>query len=205
MGLKNRDGVDIREYWKNGIRAYLGMVTAGFPNAFFTYTPFAPTALSNGTTIIEAQCDFAVEAIRKILDSEKEGRHPIKSIDALPEAEDEWAAYVGEQNAPTLFPLTESWWTGANVPGKKTQMLTYLNGLNQYERESHERLDQLIGFDVRYADGKREARVPSTAARFDVTGKGDDASTAEHVEHAIPGLTEASEAAQVLRPTAAVG
>lgn len=205
MGLKSRDGVDIRDYWKNGIRAYLGMVTAGFPNAFMIYTPFAPTALSNGTTIIEAQCDFAVAAIRKIVDSEKDGAHQIKSIETLPEAEDEWAAYVGEQNAPTLFPLTESWWTGANIPGKKAQMLTYLNGLQQYEKESHERLDQLIGFDVRYVDGRREAKVPPTTAGGGVKWKDGEVSMAEHVEHADQSPTGASEAAQVLRPTAAAG
>lgn len=203
MGLKNRDGVDLREYWKNGIRAYLGMTTAGFPNAFMTYTPYAPTALSNGTTIIEAQCDFAANAIRKILESERDGGHKIRSIEALPEAEDEWAAYVEEQNAPTLFPLTESWWTGANIPGKKSQMLTYLNGLEQYEKESKERLDRLEGFAVQYADGEREVNVPRAAQNGGLKPKEEGVPMAEHVEHANQSVKEASEAAQILRPTAA--
>lgn len=205
MGLKNRDGIDIKDYWRNGIRAYLGMTTAGFPNAFMTYTPYAPTALSNGTTIIEAQCDFAVAAIAQVLDSEQEGHRPIKYIETVPEAEDEWAAYIEEQNAPTLFPLTESWWTGANTPGKKAQMLTYLNGLEQYEKEARERLSRFEGFAVRYVDGALESNIPTAnSAQGQAAGmKSDEVSTSEHVEHADQSLKDASEAVHILRPTAA--
>jgi cation diffusion facilitator CzcD-associated flavoprotein CzcO len=52
MGLKSKDGVDIKEVWKDGIRTYLGMMFNGFPNAFMVYSPQAPTALANGPTII---------------------------------------------------------------------------------------------------------------------------------------------------------
>lgn len=205
MGLKNRDGVDIRDCWKDGIRAYLGVSTAGFPNTFMVYTPFSPVALSNGTTVIEAQCDFAVAAIRKVLDSERDGARRIKSIEALPEAEDDWAAYVDAQNAPTLFPLTESWWTGANIPGKKPQMLTYLHGLGTYNKEIRGRLDQLEGFDVRYWDGGRMAKLPAAVEENGAKRKSDEISAAEHVEHTDQSATEESEAAQVLRPTATAG
>lgn len=39
LGLKNRDGIDIKEYWHEGIRTYLGMFFHGFPNAFMLFTP----------------------------------------------------------------------------------------------------------------------------------------------------------------------
>lgn len=52
MGLKSKDGVDIKDVWKDGVRTYLGMMFHGFPNAFMVYSPQAPTALSNGPTII---------------------------------------------------------------------------------------------------------------------------------------------------------
>lgn len=52
MGLKSKDGVDIKDVWKDGVRTYLGMMLNGFPNAFMVYSPQAPTALSNGPTII---------------------------------------------------------------------------------------------------------------------------------------------------------
>lgn len=155
MGLKSRDGLDLREYWKDGIRAYLGTTFAGFPNAIMIYTPLAPTALSNGTTIIEVQCDFACALIKKTLDSEQQGRK-VKSVEATPEAEDDWGAYIDAQNAPTLLPLTESWWTGVKVPGKGPQLLTYINGVAAYEQEIQERLEGWKGFDVRYWTGKND-------------------------------------------------
>lgn len=52
MGFTNKDGEDIKEVWKDGVRTYLGMMFHGFPNAFMVYSPQAPTALSNGPTII---------------------------------------------------------------------------------------------------------------------------------------------------------
>lgn len=52
MGLKNRDGMDIKDIWKEGVSTYMGMMMNGFPNAFMVYSPQAPTALANGPTII---------------------------------------------------------------------------------------------------------------------------------------------------------
>jgi cation diffusion facilitator CzcD-associated flavoprotein CzcO len=37
MGLKNKDGVDIKDCWKDGVRTYLGMLMSGFPNAFIVF------------------------------------------------------------------------------------------------------------------------------------------------------------------------
>ena len=34
MGLKNKDGVDLRDIWKDGVSTYLGLTIAGFPNVF---------------------------------------------------------------------------------------------------------------------------------------------------------------------------
>lgn len=196
MGLKNRNNTDLRDYWKGGIRSYLGTTTSSFPNAFMCYTPFAPTAISNGTSIIEVQCDFAAAAIQKILESDKQGRK-IRSIEPTTEAEDEWEAYVDAQNAQTLMPFTESWWTGANIPGKKSQMLTYLRGLNVYEQEIQAKLEGWDGFDVRYWDSK----TTSTTV-LEPDGFKSKAGEASHVEYAQQDVEDASEARDVLRPTA---
>lgn len=199
MGLKNRDGVDIRDYWKDGIHSYMGMASSGYPNAFMCYTSMAPTALSNGTSTIEVQADFATGAIKQVLDSEKEGRK-IKSIEATREAEDEWEAYVDAQNAQTLMPFTGSWWTGANIPGKKQQQLTYLRGLWAYENEVMAKLDGWKGFDVRYCDGGEAPTLPAEAnplkRKAEVIGREDQA------KYGPQDVEGASEARDVLRPTA---
>jgi len=68
----------------------------------------------------------------------------------------------------TLFPLTSSWWTGGNIPGKKPQMLTYILGIKQYEATCREALDSNKGFAVEYEDGKtrvdQDMPVKATAA-----------------------------------------
>lgn len=164
MGLKNKDGVDIKDIWKDGIRSYLGMTFNGFPNVFMAYTPhgkpvsgkgtldvdeltsspIAPTALSNGPTIIEAQCDFITSAIEKL---EKEGA---KSVEPVKEAEDEWDTMIDAMNKYTLFPLTNSWWNGANVPGKRIQILTHPGGIEMYEGQCRDTLKDWKGFNVVY-------------------------------------------------------
>ncbi|KAK4497295.1 hypothetical protein PRZ48_011745 [Zasmidium cellare] len=120
MGLKNKDGVDIKELWEAGVHTYLGITLAGFPNVFMSYTPQAPTALSNGPTIIEAQVEMAVDAIKKL---EAEGA---KSIEPTPEAEEEWKNTCDSMIPFTLFAHTDSWWNASNIPGKKAQNLTYI-------------------------------------------------------------------------------
>jgi cation diffusion facilitator CzcD-associated flavoprotein CzcO len=49
MGLKNKDEIDVKEYWADGIKTYLGMMLNGFPNAFMCYTPHGESDSSHGT------------------------------------------------------------------------------------------------------------------------------------------------------------
>lgn len=84
MGLKNKEGVDIKDVWASGVRTYLGMCMAGFPNAFMVYTPQAPTALSNGPTIIECQTDWICDTIKAL------NAQGVKVLEARPDAEEEW-------------------------------------------------------------------------------------------------------------------
>jgi cation diffusion facilitator CzcD-associated flavoprotein CzcO len=39
MGLRSREGQDIKEIWQDRIRTYLGMTFSGFPNTFMVYSP----------------------------------------------------------------------------------------------------------------------------------------------------------------------
>ncbi|OAL39669.1 hypothetical protein AYO20_01066 [Fonsecaea nubica] len=143
MGLCDKHGVDIKNIWsKDGINTYLGMMVRGFPNCFMVYSPQAPTALSNGPTILECQVDWVVDAIDKL---EKEG---IETIEPTQEAQDAWGQMIHDMSMKTLFPLTNSWWTGGNIPGKKIQMLTYTNGIAQYEPQCRETLDGWKGFEI---------------------------------------------------------
>lgn len=109
-------------------------------------TCLAPTALSNGPTILECQVDFVVDCIAKL---EKEGA---TTIEPTEKAMVEWRQLIIDMADKTLFPLTRSWWSGA--PGKKPEMLMYVNGIPMYERECQAALDGWKGFEI---DGKDAA------------------------------------------------
>ncbi|CAH0055983.1 unnamed protein product [Clonostachys solani] len=63
IDIRNGTGESLNGKWANGTWTNLGLMTAGFPNMFFTYGPHGPTAFSNGPTCIEIQGDWIVEAL----------------------------------------------------------------------------------------------------------------------------------------------
>lgn len=102
----------------------------------------APTAFSNGPVFIESQVDVVVDFIKKLQ------RENIKSIEAQPHAEQMWKSAIQEANDRTLMPLTDSWYMGANIPGKAREQLNYLRGIENYELECRKALENLEGFTV---------------------------------------------------------
>jgi len=102
----------------------------------------APTALSNAPTIIEAQVDLITETIAKL-----EGEHAL-SVEATQTAQATWTQLIVQMNEQTLFPLTSSWWTGGNIPGRTARALTFLGGIDLYEQICREKVRKWEGFDV---------------------------------------------------------
>lgn len=142
LGLKNKDGVPLKDIWDGGVSTYLGLTINGFPNMFMSYSPQAPTALSNGTTIIECQVETIVDMIKKL---EIEN---VKVIEPKAEAEEEWKAMLNGMVEHTLFPYTDSWWNGSNIPGKKAENQTYIGGINAYEAQCRATMDDWKGFNI---------------------------------------------------------
>lgn len=126
MDVSDRDGVKLQEKWKNGVRTYLGMMTDKTPNAFFLYGPQAPSSFTNGPLFIEMQVDWIINTLKKAREDK------VESIEPTPEAVDEyvqkvWAGYRGSP-----FEQGESWWVGANVPGKKKEPLLWCTGVGSW-------------------------------------------------------------------------
>ncbi|KAL6236547.1 hypothetical protein BDW75DRAFT_239202 [Aspergillus navahoensis] len=142
MNVKSKDGVDMKDIWTQGIRTYLGMLVHGFPSCFLSYSSHAPTALSNGPTILECQVDFIVDVISKM---EQEG---LDTIEPTAEAEEDWRQRIVESGINTLFTETDSWWTKSNIPGRKRELLTYIGGIPQYEAECRATFEGWKGFEV---------------------------------------------------------
>lgn len=90
-----------------------------------------------------------------------------KSIEPTQSAELEWANLLAAMVEPTLLKYAGSWWTGANIPGKKVQIFNYAGGLDSYEKRCREAISTLKGFDIVLNSGTqpRETHSQTTTRR----------------------------------------
>lgn len=142
LHLRDKHGVELQQKWKKGVYTYLGLMIDGMPNMFMVYSPQAPTALSNGPPIIEIQVDWIVDAIQKMRD---EG---VQAIDPQFASSDKWRSDIQAMNEKTLYPTANSWYMGANIPGKVREQLVYLGGVDTYNKVTREAMSGWKGFDL---------------------------------------------------------
>ena len=126
IDILGRDGQTLRSKWQHGPLTYLGLMTAGFPNMFIMTGPGSPSVLSNMVVSIEENAEWTSACIDYVI------KHRIKTIEASPEAEAKWVAHVNEVADTTLFPKANSWYTGANIPGKPRVFMPYVGGVGPY-------------------------------------------------------------------------
>ena len=119
IDIRGRDGLTLKDKWREGPRMYLGLASAGFPNLFAITGPGSPSVLSNMLPSIEQHVDW----IADLLDYAREHRRPI--VEATAESEDDWVAHVDDVANRTVFPSCNSWYLGANVPGKPRVFMPY--------------------------------------------------------------------------------
>jgi cyclohexanone monooxygenase len=120
-------GRKLRDKWAAGPRTYLGIATAGFPNLFIVTGPGSPSVLVNMAVAIEHHVDWMADCIAYLR------QRGLASIDATTEAEDAWVDHVNEVANVTLFPHANSWYMGANVPGKPRVFMPYIGGFPRYD------------------------------------------------------------------------
>lgn len=126
------NGAKLKDRWSDGIKAHLGLTSAGFPNLLFVYGPHSPSGFLNGPSAAELQGDIVIELLDYM---QRNGYSRIESTAAADEA---WSQHVSDLIEMTLFPLTDSWYMGANIPGKKRESLNYPGGLPLYLQKCEE-------------------------------------------------------------------
>ncbi|MEQ1700307.1 MAG: NAD(P)/FAD-dependent oxidoreductase [Ilumatobacteraceae bacterium] len=120
--------LSLQEAWAAGPRTYLGLAVHGLPNMFTISGPGSPSVLTNMITSIEQH----VEWIRDCLVALRaEG---VRRIEATEDAQEGWVNYVNAVAGMTLFPSCNSWYLGANVPGK-TRVFMPLPGFPPYAEQ----------------------------------------------------------------------
>jgi cyclohexanone monooxygenase len=132
IDIRGREGISLRERWEDGPRAYLGVATAGFPNMFIITGPGSPSVLSNMVVSIEQHVDWIADAIVYLRDQ------GLSRIESEPESDERWAEHVATVGSTTLFPRAESWYVGANIPGKPRVLLAYVGGVGPYRERCDE-------------------------------------------------------------------
>jgi len=132
IDIRGRSGEKLKEKWADGPRTYLGLGTAGFPNLFTITGPGSPSVISNMMTSIEQHVDWVSDCIEHLV---QEG---MQTIEPRVDAEDDWVEHVNEVANTTLFPEADSWYTGANVPGKPRIFTPYVGGVGTYRKKCDE-------------------------------------------------------------------
>jgi cyclohexanone monooxygenase len=128
--IRGVDGLQLTDKWAKGPCTYLGLQTADFPNLFMITGPGSPSVLSNMLVSIEQHVDWVADCLSFL----REGG--VDRIEATAEAEDRWMQHVADLAADTLYPQANSWYVGANIPGKPRTFPIYVAGCGQYRREA---------------------------------------------------------------------
>lgn len=123
--ITGRDGLTLTEAWREGPKTYLGLGVAGFPNLFLVTGPGSPSVLTNMVTSIEHHVEWITDCLVHL---RTEG---VDRIEAASEAAEQWVEYVNAVAGFTLFPTCNSWYLGANIPGKPRVFMP-LPGLGPY-------------------------------------------------------------------------
>jgi cyclohexanone monooxygenase len=132
VDIRGRDGLALKQKWEAGPRTYLGLMSASFPNMFMITGPGSPSVKGNMINSIEQHVDLVVDTLRHM---RAEG---LDEIEPELDAEDAWVDHVQEVAHKTLFPQANSWYMGANIPGKPRLFMPYIAGVGAYRRTCEE-------------------------------------------------------------------
>ncbi|MDA9488447.1 flavin-containing monooxygenase [Bradyrhizobium sp. CCBAU 11361] len=128
IDIRGRGGRTLNQKWAEGPKTYLGLMSAGFPNLFIITGPGSPSVLSNMIVSIEQHVDWIADCL---VHMRQQG---LASMEAGGEAEDKWVAHVNEVAHGTLYPQANSWYMGANIPGKPRIFMPFIGGVGVYRR-----------------------------------------------------------------------
>ena len=145
--ITGRGGKSLSGVWAEGPQTYLGLTVAGFPNLFMITGPGSPSVLSNMIVSIEQHADWVVDRLIALREA------GFTTIEATETAQAGWAQHMADCSMLTLHRLANTWYTGANVPGKAQGVMPYTGGVGPYRAICNEVVSRgLLGFKLTGAD-----------------------------------------------------
>ena len=128
IDIRGEGGQTFKDKWAAGPRSYLGLQSVGFPNFFIGMN----SALCNYTVCAELIVEWIADCIGHLREKN------LASIQPTLEAEEAWVDHANELAAGTILTAADSWFVGANIPGKKRAVLLYANSAREYRKKCHE-------------------------------------------------------------------
>ena len=156
MDIRGRTDLSLKEKWSEGPRTFLGLQVAGFPNMFTITGPGSPSVLSNMPVAIEQHIEWIADFIEHLREQ------GIETAEADFDAEAEWVSHVNEVAETTLYMLANSWYLGANIPGKPRVFMPYAGGLGTYREKCEEIAGK--GYEGFILDSKTRSEPSLTAS-----------------------------------------
>jgi len=132
IDIRGVGNLSLRAAWEHGPKTYLGMTVAGFPNLFLITGPGSPSVLGNMVVSIEHDVEWITACIAMMR------KKHLSVIEANPEAQEQWVEHVRHVADGTLYYKADSWFIGANVPGKPRVFMPYVGGVDAFQRECRE-------------------------------------------------------------------
>ena len=149
--ITGRGGKSLSDVWANGPRTYLGLTAAGFPNLFMITGPGSPSVLSNMVVSIEQHADWVVD---RLIEMREAG---FTTVEATEAAQEGWARHMADCSALTQHRLANTWYTGANVPGKAQGVMPYTGGVGPYRAICNEVVSRgMLGFKLTGPNGAEQ-------------------------------------------------
>ncbi len=159
LNPEGRGGLSLEERWKDRFHNYAGLAVAGFPNLFMIHGPGSPGVFYNMPLGAERQIAWIASCMEHLRE------HGLGAIEPTEASEEAWANEVAAIANATLFPRTDSWWTGANIEGKPRYFSAYLGGDIYYQRIADVAAKDYAGFVFEPAHREDDAAASGAGAR----------------------------------------
>lgn len=126
IDVRGRGGASLAQHWSEGPRTVLGFMAAGFPNLFMIHGPGSPSVLAQMIMGAEFQIDWLGDLLVHLR------ARGARAVAVTRPAEDAWSREVARAADATIYPQADSWYLGANIPGKPRVFSVYVGGFERY-------------------------------------------------------------------------
>lgn len=158
IDIRGPGGYTLKEAWADGPASYLGLMVAGLPNLFMINGPGSPSVKANMIVALEQHTDWIMDLIDHLRTT------GLNRVEASEQAQTAWVQHTREVAEATLMPRADSWYVGANIPGKKRVYMPYFGGFDRYSALCDEiAADGYRGFELsRHSDGGQSHEAASS-------------------------------------------